>query len=865
MRPAAATLATLLAASTPGAAGTLVDLPGTPPARVLVAAPTAPAGWRATVDATTGVTAALWGGTVVAAGATADPGLAEGAARGFLATHLAVLAPGAAPTDLVLAANTLDAHGTRTVAFHQTAHGVRVLGGQLHVVIAHDRVVAASSQAWPHVHLEAARTRALPAPELRARAGAWLTREAGRPVDAGPLGAPVIVPVLDAAGALRYDLATPITGRTRGGAPGIWDLHVRADGVVLRQVDRVRTATGTLTYDVGARRPTGPRMAAAAPLARITVDGAAVTTDATGALSWPSTTTAALIPSVTGALVDVRDPGALSPPTLAITPGGAVTWTATDAEEDARLSAYIHAGLGKQRARAIVPGLASWLDQPLVVHVNEAGTCNAMAADGELYFFRGGATCENSARIADIVHHELGHLLHAQGLIPGAGAYDIALSEGLSDFFAANLLDDPGLGRGFLGDAPLRDLDPPGIERVWPADRTNIPHVTGLVIAGALWDLRTRLVHDLGADAGIAAAERIYAGVLARAADVPGSYLAAQIADDDDGDLGNGTPHGCALEAAFGRHGLADPGFVPTAVAAPVVVDRTITVDVAPPTGTACPSPAVTGVRVTWRPTGEAWRTLDLTAVGSIWSGSFADVPDGTLLEYRVTATLDDASLITRPANLADPAYQQLVGPVTELWCESFEAGDPAWAHTGDAWEWGTPGGRVDAGDPPAAFAGTRALGTDLTTDGRYAVSATTAITTPLVDTRGFTAVHLQYRRWLAVEDAAYDQATITVGDDVLWTNATDATDELRHLDREWRLHDVDLSAYAGGEVAVTWMITADPSIALGGWTLDDVCIVGVGGPPDDDAGCCSAGGPGASPLLALGVLAGLRRRRRRR
>ncbi len=400
---------------------------------------------------------------------------------------------------------------------------------------------------------------------------------------------------------------------------------------------------------------------------------------------------------------------------------------------------------------------------------------------------------------------------------------------------------------------------------MWPADRTNVPHVTGLIIAGALWDLRARLVHERGPQAGVTAAERIYAGVLARAADLPGSYLAAQIADDDDGDLGNGTPHACALEAAFGRHGLAGPGFATTALASPAVIDRTITVAVTTPTGTACPPPAVTGGRVTWRPAGEAWRSLDLAAsgaAGAAWSGSFPDVPDGTLLEYRVTATLADASLITLPANLADPAYQHLVGPVTELWCERFEAGDPGWAQTGDGWEWGTPGAHADAGDPTAAFGGARALGTDLTSDGRYAVSATTTITTPLVDTHGFTGVHLQYRRWLAVEDRTYDQATIAVGRDVLWTNAGDASAELRHVDREWRLHDVDLGAYAGGEVNVTWTITADASITLGGWTLDDVCIVGVGQVPDDE-GCCSGGGAGGSPLLALGVLLGLRRRRR--
>src|SRR5205823_6327312 len=49
----------------------------------------------------------------------------------------------------------------------------------------------------------------------------------------------------------------------------------------------------------------------------------------------------------------------------------------------------------------------------------------------------------------------------------------------------------------------------------------------------------------------------------------------------------------------------------------------------------------------------------------------------------------------------------------------------------------------------------------------------------------------------------------------------------------EWRFHDLDVTPYVGadGSMQVTWTLTADSSKQLGGWTLDDVCLVGFDKP----------------------------------
>jgi len=871
----------------------IVVAAGTPPRleRVVAPARSVPAGWQGTIDRDTGVVTQLWGSYVSAPGSVRDAALAEQVARAFVATHLALLAPGARTADFVLAANQL-AGGLRTVAFHQTWRGLRVVGGSVYVVFGNDRLFVAGSTALPDVA-------AVIAPRDRVRtlrAEAWITAQARRPVRTRAIGERVILPLVRGPGDVTFVAADHLDVEAIGAA-GRWDVYVAADGAPLARASRLRFATGTLTYDAGVRRPTGPRQDYAAPTTDIIVDATPATTGTDGAFAWPGTSNTLVVTGLTGSLVEVINrAGTLASATLAAQPAGTVRWSLADDEVgDAQVSAFIHAGIAKARARAMVPALAAWFDLPLAVHVNEAGTCNAMSTGDDIHFYRSSAMCENTARLADVVYHEFGHSLHAHAIIPGAGAYNGSLSEGLSDFFAASIVEDQGVGRGFtFDDRPVRELDPAGFERVWPMDRGTTVHQAGLIISGALWDLRKGLIKQLGSSAGIARAEALFVGVMQRSPDLTSAYVAALTADDDDGDLGNGTPNSCAIELAFGKHGLATSTFTTTTVGVPVVEGLSITVPVTIPTGTPCPPPQVTGVRITWRIGEAAPSTLELAANGTAWTGALPAVPDHTLVRYTVSATLDDESSVTFPQNAADREYQLFTGATTEIWCERFDA-EPAWKKAGDdVWQWAAPGGFPASGDPLVPFTGTRVLGTDLESDGRYGNATTTAIETPAIDVSSYDQVRLQYRRWLVVEDATYDRATIAVNGTTVWTNATATDGSLEHVDREWRFHDIDVTPQAGGTIQIAWAITSDSSRELGGWTLDDVCLVGIGKhavcgdaivddgelcddgntadgdgcaescTPEDDTGCCSTGTDPAAPLLLGAVVVLLGRRRRR-
>ncbi|MCA9674907.1 MAG: DUF4215 domain-containing protein [Myxococcales bacterium] len=198
---------------------------------------------------------------------------------------------------------------------------------------------------------------------------------------------------------------------------------------------------------------------------------------------------------------------------------------------------------------------------------------------------------------------------------------------------------------------------------------------------------------------------------------------------------------------------------------------------------------------------------------------------------------------------------------------------------------------------------------------GDYQDMAQSEATMPEIDTTGFETVRLQYRRWLGVEDALYDHATINADGAELWSNLDTPGGTTQHRDREWRFQDVDLSPLAAdGKVTVKFHLDSDESLGFGGWSLDDVCIVGVGPavcgdgfvtdpeqcddgnvvdgdgcsatcttetpatcgdgindevdcPTEEPGGCCSTGGHGGAGgplLLGLATLLGLSRRRRR-
>jgi hypothetical protein len=850
-------------------------------------------GWQAQWDRDTDVPLRAWGPSISAPNTIADASAAEAFARAFLAQHLAELAPGALADDFVLAANTVDTSGMRTVSYVQRYQGLPVVGGSIALLFSHDRLIMTSSTALPHIYARLPGA-TLPSQQLEESAARWLAN-AGYKVTTTGHGDRVLLPIVRPRGnaaqpEIEYRVVETVTVEAERGA-GRWDVWLDSfDAAPVARHTKLMFASGIVNYNVPDRSPSyGARTPRPAPFTRQQVNGMPQTSPIDGTVTWTQSGDATIGPGLTGTYAQIiNKAGGLASATLTLANGGTALWDlSSNDQSDAQLDAFIYENTAKQFVLTTVNPNLDWAKKSEQVNVNENMTCNAFSTGDDIHFFQKDTMCENTGRISDVVYHETGHSVHYNSIIPGAGAFDSSLSEGLADTLAIAITGDHGLGRGFFfSDAPLRDVAP-ATPKVWPQDADGEPHDEGEIIGESLWDTRVALQNKLGQAAGYAQFIKIYYGIVQRSPDIPSSYAEAIAADDDDGNLANGTPNICEINAAFGRHGLADPSAT-IGLQPPTRDNFTIAIAITPP-ATTCPNAAtVTSATVDWNPRGAAGGTFDLAQAGTGWSAAIPTQPDGTVVEYKVTVKLSDGSQIVYPQNAADPKYQFYVGTVTPIQCWDFEGGLSGWTHSAtptpnDAWGVGTPMGI--GGGPKTAHGGSMVLGMDLGTDGTYQSNTKQNATSPMVDLGGATTVHLQYWRWLGVEDGAYDQATISANGMQLWANLASPgmpTTEVNHVDKEWRFQDVDVTpAIMNGQMQLKFELDSDPGLQLSGWAIDDVCLVRIGPAPQcmegdpscnptdpgkkTGGGCCStSGGAGGSALLGLGTLAMVLRRRYR-
>ncbi len=443
--------------------------------------------WQVTWERDRGVAHTFTGSYVEAPGATADASLAERAAREFLAAHLDLIAPGTAAADFTVVANRLDGE-VRSVGFEQRWHGLRVVGAQVGFTIAHDHLFAVLARAEPAIS---------PAPSR------LITGRA-------PRGERVV---------LITPERTRVVELVRRGE---WELYLDDTGEVARQSMR-RDATGTLEYNAGLRYASGSRGAFAASTAAIEVDGTPTTTTATGTFTWPGSASASVVPSCTGnEVMVVNQAGAAATTSLTVPAGGAAIWNVANSElDDAQVSTYVY-GTRRRRARAA--------DRSRGRDVARSRSCSTSTNRTRATRSRPATPSTSRAR-------------PRTARTPGASPTSCFTSSATR---CTSTRSSPGSARptshsrrasrtstrrtsprirGSGADststnAALRDIDPAGVERVYPDDVDFDAHVTGEIVSGALWDLRKALIAQLGHDPGVALTEQLFLGVMRRASDI---------------------------------------------------------------------------------------------------------------------------------------------------------------------------------------------------------------------------------------------------------------------------------------------------------------------------------------------------------
>lgn len=806
--------------------------------------------WHSLWDSDTGVPSRIYGSGVPVPNSVAKPWVAERHALDMLGKHINMLAPGARVQDFQLVSNHLG-DGIRSVGFAQFYHGMRVLGGQVSFRFKNDRMFVIGSEALPRVRAPVAQL-TLDGDRLRQTAAVWIAEDAEDAwIDAGssePEG-PFVLPVITRGG-VRYHTVMRVTVEARSPI-GRWHVYLdvnTGDAVARRQM--LMFSQGTVQYNVPVRYPGAIRAAMEAPHTSLTVAGVPTVSDENGVVSWESDSSTTVLTSVTGTYVTIENrAGEQARGSVSLSPDGTTEWDLRDVErDDAQLTTFIHSHVVKEYARTIAPDL-EYLDTQLRARVNIDDSCNAYSDGVTINFYRSSDRCENTGRLADVVYHEFGHAFHIQSIIDGVGAFDGAFSEGAADFLSALITGDPGMGRGFFyGFGPLRHIDPAESEAHWPEDISEI-HTTGLIFAGAMWDLRKQILSTYGTNEGTEKIKQLYRATLQRATNIPTSYVEVLVADDDDGDLSNGTPNECAINYTFGTlHGLRTftSDYQPLGRQTPEQDGYGIHLDISN-AGQRCPGDAIDSAVIEWelRPdtvtpgaTTPLTNSIEMTLNNSVFSGTIPAQEDGAVVRYRIAVTLADGSVGSFPSNLSDTAYEFYVGDIVELYCHDFETNpfEEDWTRDvveGDesqpAWEWGTPAGR--GLDPAQAYAGTGIIGTEIglteQDDGVYLNNRLIEAHMPMLDVGAYSDVRLQYRRWLTVEDGFYDHADILSNAEIAWSNRSNTDDGRHHVDTAWVFHDVPLSGQiTDGTVQVSFLLESDQGLEFGGWNMDEMCIV---------------------------------------
>jgi hypothetical protein len=587
---------------------------------------------------------------------------AEAAARDFVdnTTSLWGLSSSQLETDGVK-----NGLGKWAVHFYQTRDGVRVLGSRLNVIMVESgRISAFGGDLWPQ--LQAPTAPLLTEDEAFARARETLASRGFAPLAEQPgdwmkLEILAILPTSAESGHLVYRVRTKIQDPL-----GAWMVDVDARTGEVHQIqDYLRRAdfTGSVTGMVQTPVWCDGESYLSIPLIEVTVVGVGTdTTDADGNFVIPHSGT-----DPESIRVEMRGPYVFTnnvdgPQALfegEITPGVPyeVHWDDPNARQDER-DVLFHTNVTHQMLKSAD---SNWIDMdyPLPANVNIAQQCNAFWDGESINFFRQGGNCANTGEIGDVVAHEYGHGITDFMYGPNDPPRD--MHEGNSDVTANYMIDSPIVGRGFYLDDCVNGIRNSDNDLRWPEDTEGGAYVAGQILAGFHWDVWDTLKASLGDEAGKQTALELwyYGRILGLPRVLPEQVLYTFIADDDDGNLDNGTPNYDAICYGAEHHGFDCPEvfddvvirFVPNPYL-PAVNGETIKIraDIYSMVGEIDPS----AIFVYYRELGEQdFQSVLMTATGEgiEYLGEVPNYPALTTLEYYLYAADEFGNELTDPRN----------------------------------------------------------------------------------------------------------------------------------------------------------------------------------------------------------------------
>lgn len=631
----------------------------------------------------------------------------------------------------------------------------------------------------------------------------------------------------------------------------------------------MQTVQGTVKAELYANNIVNDTETLGLPHLELNIDGETVYTDVDGFFTSSADETVGASLSLQGLYVSVNTGDVV--PTFSTTLVDGDNDVNFDNEANIKeLSTYRATNLIHDHMKIFLPQFTA-LDGVMNANIDVEGQCNAFY-DGDINFFDIGGGCNATSLLADVVYHEYGHGINGQFYNSlGANYNNGAMNEGYADVWAISLSENPHLGQGFFTDTEdgIRryDIDP----KVYPEDLVGQVHADGEIICGAWYDSHLLMGEDWNLTMTIFA--EAYEGLQATGfngnegeifVDV---LLDALQADDDNGDITDGTPNDLAIIEGFAIHGinlLAAADIQHEDILA-YQADETITIEAE--INLEFPfNLYLDGARMYYKVNTGLWNETELVNVdGNDYEAEIPAQESGTVVGYYL-GLLDNlgnlSGVLPSGANSADPTlpYFILVGVelVAEHDSDSNEdfgqwetgvAGDDA---TAGIWELNIPiGSFADPNIPESIVAPDHQHTPGI--DGEFCFitgqspspqasqydtdvdDGFTTVRSPVIDLSVYEAPVLSYWRWFAHVSAANPANIgwiVQLSDDggTNWVDVESTVTE----DREWRRNAIRIEDYVeiNDEFRIQ-MIASDP-IYVGSGSLveaavDDVYIWDLG------------------------------------
>lgn len=499
------------------------------------------------------------------------------AAERFINDHASLFNLAAEQMDFVRATPVAGAKTTKWyVSFKQQYKGIDVLYSEAELRI-NDRaeVFAFRFNTWPDLQLDPVASLSATEAGNAAVRGLSAANKEGLVYAADPESIELnILPLINSV-TTEYRLVYSMT--ISSNHPGHrFDALVDAQsGEVLRRVSRCLHVASTVSVDADVRTglSTGPIETVPLQNLNVNIGGSTYTTDVNGNIDVDIDDVSAVELSLAGPYARVeahgRDNASVSE---VLIPGqdGTVSLNNDNSHLFER-NLFYHANVIRNWHKNTDPSSTA-MDIPMVLHLwYEGGPFgggdqepNAFSNRDTIMFL---GLSDQTMVMADggsVLYHEYGHSINNLFAESLGGTFNNATAqEGIADVVAAMLEDHPRVGLGVFVNEPDRSIRNADNTLRYPDDVQGESHADGQIISGAFWDLRkltdnettTRLLHFARYGLPDDQQDGMVFGEW---------FLEVLTADDDDGNLNNGTPHCDEIIAAFNKHGIGPELFLQT-------------------------------------------------------------------------------------------------------------------------------------------------------------------------------------------------------------------------------------------------------------------------------------------------------------